>query len=317
MNKTEVNTICINFKFYLQTQTQLEPLSVKRSMIAIRRLLSLDVLRDHDTFCHYLLERIDQGFDPATCNKEISAVKHYLTFQNLDWPKLNYFKVTPKNVPAPTLDEIKQILAVTTTPAFDVFWLIQTHCGTRPSEVLNLRLQDVDFNQQCFRPVKTKTNDGKPVIMPPRICDALKEYANAYSKKQYLFTAQNSTKPLTLAAAAKDLRKRLKKINCNMPYTPHSFRHSYITIGIASGVPVQFISRSVRHTKIDTTMGYFDRSVDFAKRAASAHPFYKESQTTKQIIEDCIDYIKKRVDERFDFAKLNEAFAKLYDSVSV
>jgi len=39
---------------------------------------------------------------------------------------------------------------------------------------------------------------------------------------------------------------------------PHQLRHSFVTAGLKQGIPIQDISRAVRHESIQTTMRYYD-----------------------------------------------------------
>ena len=62
--------------------------------------------------------------------------------------------------------------------------------------------------------------------------------------------------------------------------SPHSFRHTFVTIAINSGAPPQYVQRLVRHKNLQTTMSYYDKSVDYLHQAAAAHPYFNfKSQT--------------------------------------
>ncbi len=304
-----------DFQFYLQTETNLSDKTIKRHIQTLEKLIKSGLINSREEFLKYCLKRIENGIDPYTINKEIQGLNHYLTFKKKKWQKIHYFKTKVKNKLSPTLEEIEKFLAVHTTDHFDVFWQIHINSGTRPGEVINLKVKDIDFNNSCFYPEQTKTDDGKPIILLPHIKKILQDYIATLDKPIFLFESKfKKGSPITVEAINRDCQKRLKAINCQLPYTPHSFRHAYITIGISKGVPIQYIQRTTRHADIKTTMNYFDKNVDFAKKAAYSHPFYKNQLTADEIIEDWISYITKTKTNQFNNAKLQQAFSLLYES---
>ena len=106
-------------------------------------------------------------------------------------------------------------------------------------------------------------------------------------------------------------------MKCQTRYTPYSFRHSFATVGISKGTPLQYIQKCMRHRNVKTTMQYEDKNIEYRRQAAYAHPFFKSQLPTREIIEDWIGYIKKTADGRFDTAKLQTAFAQLYKTTVI
>jgi len=303
------------FDFYLASERRLSHVSKKRDFNIVKRLLRQDKLQSRDQFLQHCLERLNHGISAATINKDIAAVYKFLDFMDTKWERIKCFKVEKKNIPAPSMEETANFRSIHTTDAMDLFWDLHITCGTRPSEILNLRPKNIDIKNSCLYPGHTKTNDGLPIVILPDVKRKLEAYMKQTdSPDDYLFASSiRANRPLSIAAIEKDCRKRLKIMRCSKNYTPYSFRHAYITVGLAHGVPVQYIQRTARHTNISTTMAYLDRSVDYAKQAAYSHPYYKQLLSTQQIVADCVQYIQKMTDDRFDEHKLNKVYIMLYD----
>ena len=298
------------------------PTSIQRTKVAIIRLQNENALKSRESFMANAQRRLDSGLDPYTINKDISALKHYLRFTHQEWKRIDYKKTTVKNVISPTREQIETFLAIETTPAFNFYWQLQAFCGTRPGEVINLRLQDIDLERECFYPQKTKTNDHKPIIIPHRLIKQLKAYIETLPKRRhtsYLFPSSDKPGyPLTIKAVEKDCQKRLDIMHCSLHWTPHTFRHAFITIGFCAGMPTHYVQKAVRHTKITTTEAYADKSIDYARQAVAIHPYYQEDyQKPEQIVDAIVKYINNKLDDRFNKALVNQAYSLLYKSCQI
>ncbi len=195
-------------------------------------------------------------------------------YKKKTWYKnIKKFPAPARHRPTLTIDELQFFTNLNTHPVFDAFWLLHAYSGTRPSEVANLQKTDINLAEGFFLPQKTKTNDNQPIVILPWVVKKLQAFFS-HQSGPYLFSFCAGQKPLSLRSIQKDCRRRLKIMACPKKITPHSFRHTYATIGIVSGqVPVQYMQRLLRHSRITTTMHYLDKSIDFAYQAALAHPF--------------------------------------------
>lgn len=308
------------FELWLKTETSLGAGSIQRAKITINRLTRCGALETRDAYIKHNLQRLESGIEPATINKDMQAVKYWLAYKHIKWDNLHYSKVIKKNVISPTLEQVEDFLSIHTTRTYDIYWQLQAYCGTRPGEVLNLRLQDIDFARRCFYPQKTKTNDNSPIVIPRRIIPKLKRYINAVKPEEhggYLFYSKaNPQKPLTIFSIEKDCKKRVKMLGTNIHWTPHTFRHAFITIGFSAGLPAQYVQKAVRHKNLETTEGYADRSVDYAKAAVAQHPFYQDGyQTAEKIVDSIVQFVNDKVDSRFDKVKVQEALSLLYQAI--
>lgn len=267
-----MKTSFLDFLFFLRTQNCLkETTCLEYAHLAMRLRRPL---RSELSLKKYCLVKQKSGLQPETLNKYLKVARWWCLYSHQDWYKnLKKFRCFPQHKATLTIAEVHDFINLHTSAVLDAFWLLHIFSGTRPSEVAHLRFQDLDLDNCCFYPAQTKTNDGKPIMVYQWVIQRLQTYL-ATQPGPYLFSYAAGQRPLSLRTVQKDCQRRLRLLHCPKRITPHSFRHTFATIGIASGqVPVQYMQRLLRHHRITTTMHYFDQSVDFMREAALAHPY--------------------------------------------
>ncbi len=262
----------VDFLFFLRTQNCLEENTCREYQRTAQYLGK--ALQSELALKKFCLGKQMAGYQPETLNKYLKVARWWCLYQKKDWYKdIRKFRCFPKYKQTLTEEEVKEFINLHTSPVLDAFWLLHIFSGTRPSEVANLKLDNIDLNYNFFCPEDTKTHDGKPIIIFSWVAERLKLFY-AQQKGPFLFSYTEGRTPISIRTVQKDCQKRLKLMNCQKRITPHSFRHTYATLGIASGkVPVQYMQRLLRHSRITTTMHYLDQSVDFMRQAAMSHPY--------------------------------------------
>lgn len=262
----------LDFLFFLRTQNCLK----ESTCLEYGRLAQYlgENLHSAAALKKFCLKKQKSGIQAETLNKYLKVARWWCLFTQENWYlELKKFRCFPKHKATLTAAELKDFVMVHTSDTLDAFWLLHCFAGTRPSEVAKLQQEDFDLDNNCFYPKTTKTNDGKPIIIFEWVKKELADYLNTQTG-QYVFSFSGGKRPVSLRTIEKDCQRRLRRINCQKYITPHSFRHTFATIGIASGkVPIQYMQRLLRHSRITTTMHYLDQSVDFMKEAAFLHPY--------------------------------------------
>ncbi|MDO5561236.1 MAG: site-specific integrase [bacterium] len=263
----------LDFLFFLRTQNCLkENTCLEYARLAKYLGNNLESALALKKFC---LSKQRSGTQAETLNKYLKVARWWCLFTQENWyHDLKKFRCFPKHKPTLNENELKEFVNLKTNPVLDAFWLLHCFSGTRPSEVARLQLNDFDLDNNCFYPQNTKTNDGKPIILFAWVKEEILPYLRAQNGP-FAFSFNGGPRPLSLRTVEKDCQLRLRLMHCDKHITPHSFRHTFATIGIASGkVPIQYMQRLLRHSRITTTMHYLDQSVDFMREAAAVHPYH-------------------------------------------
>jgi integrase/recombinase XerD len=134
--------------------------------------------------------------------------------------------------------------------------------GLRVSEVVALRVEDIDSQRMVIRVRQAKGRKDRYVMLSPRLLDLLREYWRARRRRAelrsspWLFPGQNPDRPMTskpVHDACKDVREAS---DLSKRVTVHTLRHSFATHLLESGTDIRTIQVLLGHRSIKTTALY-------------------------------------------------------------
>lgn len=123
-------------------------------------------------------------------------------------------------------------------------------CSLRVSEVINLKIQDIDSNRMLINIRNAKGRKDRIVILSPLLLSTLREYYKEYKPKEYLFEGQN--KPQYTETSCNSIFK--KYIDQKGHF--HQLRHSFATTLLEKGVTLRIIQELLGHSSSKTTEIY-------------------------------------------------------------
>jgi integrase/recombinase XerD len=129
-------------------------------------------------------------------------------------------------------------------------------CGLRRSELLNLRLPDVDSKRGLLIIRQSKGNKDRIAPISQKIIGILREYYKCYRPSIWLFEGQNNHEQYSEASLAKVLKISCMKARITKPVTLHWLRHSYATHLLESGTDLRYIQELLGHKSSKTTEIY-------------------------------------------------------------
>lgn len=135
--------------------------------------------------------------------------------------------------------------------------------GLREAETLTARWEWFDWERLTYTPGITKGREAEPVPMPRWLRDYLAPVRQAEGLVLVKANGQAFRSGFT--------RQVLKRANtaCSIKgITPHRLRGTFATLLSEEGVPIQTIQRVMRHKSHATTMGYLEKNLGTAARAA-------------------------------------------------
>lgn len=155
--------------------------------------------------------------------------------------------------------------------------------GLRISELVKLKLSDIDFDRMQIHIRQSKYNKDRYVPLSTYIAQGLQKYLEAYQPKTWVFNAKKPGFPLTLKAVQWVVRTYTKEAGIAKKVSLHTLRHSYATHLLEDGLDLYSIQKLLGHAHISTTMVYLHVAKTLPQRAHSPfdtlYPKRVEAQT--------------------------------------
>ncbi len=137
-------------------------------------------------------------------------------------------------------------------------------CGLRVSELVNLKITDIDSNAGIISIIQSKGKKDRYVMLPQSVLPLLREYFKNNSPKIYLFEGsvgeQYSARSVQQIVKQAALKAKIPK-----PVTPHILRHSFATHLIENGTDIRYVQELLGHNSLLTTQIY-THIIDVKKR---------------------------------------------------
>ena len=156
------------------------------------------------------------------------------------------------------------------------------NCGLRISEVKNLKISDIDFNDNKFL-IFGKGNKERYGYLNDITKNAILKYMNLRknitpksSKDNDILFLSSYKKRLSSFGIEKAIDKAYEKVGIDSKiYTVHSLRHTCATLLYKSGIDIKTIQEILGHVQIDTTEIYTHLHDEEVMNAMFIHPLSK------------------------------------------
>tara|TARA_B100001093_G_C26841003_1_gene1020549 strand:- start:213 stop:1049 length:837 start_codon:yes stop_codon:yes gene_type:complete len=218
---------------------------------------ALDQLKKEDIL-DYLFHLIEQNYSRSTQNQHINAIKFYYE-KKLGRKREFYHIERPiKEQKLPTIlskNEVQFLLKKTKNIKHLTILAVIYSCGLRVSEIINLKIEDIDSQRMIINVRKAKGNKDRQVQLTQKILNLLRLYYQSYNPTTYLIGGQMGGK-YSSSSIQKIIKSsaRLAKIYKNV--TPHTLRHSFATHLLENGTDIRYIQTILGHSDIKTTQIY-------------------------------------------------------------
>jgi site-specific recombinase XerD len=186
-----------------------------------------------------------------------SIVKFYLLYydRKLELSML-YPKRKPKLLPKYlTVVEVKRLLQQCTNLKHRCILKILYGCGLRVSEVIALKIADIDSAAMRIHIRAAKGKKDRVVPLPQTLLHNLRQYYLVYCPKDYLFEGQNGGN-YSAKSIQSFIKKYAREAKIQKSVTPHMLRHSYATHQLENGVNIRYVQALLGHNSIKTTELY-------------------------------------------------------------
>ena len=127
--------------------------------------------------------------------------------------------------------------------------------GLRLSELLHLKVTDIDAESMIIHIKNSKGNKDRVVMLSKSLLEELRIYYIKYKPVDFLFEGQSGGmySPKSVQVIVKNAAS---KAGIKKKVTPHTLRHSFATHLLEAGTDIRFIQQLLGHGSIKTTEIY-------------------------------------------------------------
>lgn len=155
-----------------------------------------------------------------------------------------------------TRDEVHRILCHTRNLKHHTLLATCYAAGLRVSELVHLRVRDIDSPRELVHIRAGKGNKDREVILPESLLLLLRRYWRFYRPTVPLFYGQDPRKPLDTGTVGKIFTRAKAAAGIDKQGGVHSLRHAYATHQLEAGMPTFKLQRLLGHTDMKSTLRY-------------------------------------------------------------
>ncbi len=215
--------------------------------------LNAERLRSYFLFCIKNLKMSENAL-----HSRMNAIKFY--FEQV-LKRENFFIQIPRPKKPSTLpkalstNDVKKMLSNIENKKHQLLLKMCYGMGLRVSELVNLKITDIDSNRMQVLVCRGKGKKDRYVNLPETLLKQLREYYKEYKPKKFLFEGHYGGR-YAVRSVQQVFKNAMKKVKINKKIGVHSLRHSYATHLIEHGTDIRFVQELLGHKDIKTTMIY-------------------------------------------------------------
>lgn len=152
-------------------------------------------------------------------------------------------------------EEVRRLLTASSSIRTKAIFSLMYSCGLRISELINLRLYEIDYNRMQVFVQRGKGRKDRYIPLSSKVQPVLRRYIERYAPSVYLFN-DSPGKPITEQEVRYLFRDAVCTAGITKPCVLHTLRHSYATHLLEMGESIFRIRDLLGHTNINTTLVY-------------------------------------------------------------
>jgi integrase/recombinase XerD len=207
----------------------------------------------------YQLHQRETNVQPPTMNSTVAALRFFFR-TTCDQPDLcRHLRIVKQAQKLPvvlTPEEVLLLLESAPGPRNKAALAVAYGAGLRVSEVVNLKVSDIDSKRMVLRIEQGKGKKDRNGMLSPRLLEVLREWWLIGQPTTWLFPGRDPLMPITTKQIYRAVRETAEDVGIKKRVSPHTLRHSFATHLLEQGVDIRVIQVALGHAKLDTTARY-------------------------------------------------------------
>jgi len=213
----------------------------------------------------YQLHMRSEGASATGMNSAVSALRFFFGVTlGRDDAQVGMTTVRePRKLPVVlSPDEVARLLDAAPGPKYKAALGLAYGAGLRASEVVHLKLGDIDSQRQVIRVEQGKGRKDRYAMLSDPLLDLLRAWWLAGRARSvmrpggWLFPGQNPVNPLTARQLNRAFHGAREAAGIDKKVSLHTLRHCFATHLLEQKVDIRVIQTLLGHKKLDTTARY-------------------------------------------------------------
>lgn len=283
-----------DFFHYLVFEKNLKPNTVINHRSVFNQLVNYfeDKEFDAQNFKGFLAFKKQEGRTAGTIQGYIFTARVLCDFLGLEENWAREIPLPRRQEKLPSVLSVEEIRAILNAPmkyrpsnqtdnnrkkTWDLLLSLLAQSGCRVSEICNLKVRDLDFEEKVFRVLETKTGHPRVVPISPNLIESLKKFVASKEPENFVFTSYRG-KPFHYSNVNLELKNRADRVGIvDKPVSSHVFgRHSFITELLRNGAGLIQTAQIVGHRRVVTTQRYTALLTEDLQKAVLKHPLIRK-----------------------------------------
>ena len=226
----------------------------------------------------FQLHMVDRVSSPITLNATITGLKFFFGV-TLDRGEL-MAKMQPVHVPRTlpvvlSREEVARLIAAAPNLKYQTALSIAYGTGLRVSEVIALKVSDIDSQRMTLRVEQGKGDKDRYAMLSPVLLERLRSWwrvAHAQGKmlpNGWLFPGLNPIDPLSTRQLNRAIHAAAEAAQIDKRVSMHTLRHSFATHLLEQKVDIRVIQVLLGHKKLKTTSIYTHVATEILREVVS------------------------------------------------
>ena len=207
----------------------------------------------------YQLHLAASGVGIPTVNQTVSTLRFFfkVTLGRADLVERTAFVREPRKLPVVlSLEEVVRLLDAAPGLKYKAALSLAYGAGLRVSEVVALKVSDIDSKRMIIRIEQGKGRKDRYVMLSPNLLELLRAWYKAARPQGWLFPGRDRVQPMTTRQLNRACHAAANMAEISKPMSMHTLRHSFATHLLEQNIDIRVIQVLLGHAKLDTTALY-------------------------------------------------------------
>ena len=209
----------------------------------------------------YQLHMSESGVGVCLFNQTITVLRFFFTVTCDRGELIRHmrFRRAPQRLPVTlSREEMARLIDAAPGPGlkYKAAFSVAYGAGLRVSEVVSLRVGDIDSERMVIRVEQGKGRKDRQVMLSPHLLGLLRDYWREARPQGWLFPGRPPVAPMSARQLHRAVQTAADAAEIGKRVSPHTLRHSFATHLLEQNIDIRVIQVLLGHAKLDTTARY-------------------------------------------------------------